>query len=92
MDEQPQICFRDGAAGRRPVLIGTRLDVWQVVETLRANRNSVPKTATYLSVAESKVRAIVRYYAQYQDEVDAFAERMHALAEQEEAAFRRDMP
>ena len=37
LDEYPLIAFRDGAAGRRPGLIGSRLDVWQLVETVRQN-------------------------------------------------------
>ena len=31
MDEHPLVYFREGAAGRRPALAGTRLDVWQGV-------------------------------------------------------------
>src|SRR4051812_1080184 len=40
-EEHPLVYFRDGAAGRRPAMLGTRLDVWQVVETLRAHDGSV---------------------------------------------------
>jgi hypothetical protein len=31
MDEHPAIYFRDGADGRRPALLGTRLDVADVI-------------------------------------------------------------
>ena len=45
MDEHPLIYFRDGANGRRPALLGTRLDVADVIETLRQNDRSVERTA-----------------------------------------------
>jgi hypothetical protein len=39
-EEHPLITFRDGAAGRRAAIAGTRLDVWQVIDTLRASSSS----------------------------------------------------
>ena len=33
MDEHPAIYVRDGDGGRRPTLLGTRLDVAEVIET-----------------------------------------------------------
>lgn len=44
-DAHPLITFRDGAAGRRPCIVGTRLDVWQVIETIRQNGNSIAEAA-----------------------------------------------
>ena len=44
-DEFPQIAFRDGALGRRATLLGTRLDVWQVLETVRNHGNSVEQAS-----------------------------------------------
>jgi hypothetical protein len=37
MDEHPAVYFRDGAGGRRPALLGTRLDVADVIGTIRQN-------------------------------------------------------
>jgi uncharacterized protein (DUF433 family) len=88
MDEHPLIRFRDGAAGRRAGLAGTRLDVWQVIETLRNSGNSVEETADYFSVPETWVRACVRYYGAYPDEVNAFAERARTTAAREEELWR----
>src|SRR5712691_7415972 len=75
MDEHPRISFRDGAPGRRAALVGTRLDVWQVIETLRNHGNSLEEAAEYLDLPVETVRAAVRYYAAHRDEVDTFAER-----------------
>ena len=88
-EEHPLIYFRDGAAGRRPAMLGTRLDVWQVVETLRAHDGSVGETAEYLDQPEVKVRDAIDYYGAYQDEVDAFAARAVEAARREEEAMRR---
>jgi uncharacterized protein (DUF433 family) len=89
-DEHPLIFFRDGIGGRRPALVGTRLDVWQVVETLRQNANSVEETAEYLGLAPEKVAACVRYYADYEPEIDEWASRARAIADREEARWRRE--
>jgi uncharacterized protein (DUF433 family) len=88
-DEHPSIYFREGAGGRRPALLGTRLDVWQVIETLRQNENSVEETADYLGIPVEKVRSALRYYADYEDEIDDWAARATAIAEREEANWRR---
>jgi uncharacterized protein (DUF433 family) len=89
IDEHPSIYFREGATGRRPALVGTRLDLWQVIETLRQNENSVEATADYLGLPAEKVRSALRYYADYQDEIDAWAEQARAIAQREEENWRR---
>jgi uncharacterized protein (DUF433 family) len=89
MDAHPQVFFRDGAAGRRPAIVGTRLDVWQAIETFRMNNKSIEETADYLEIPLGKMRAAVAYYADYKDETDDFATRMKDLAGREEETFRR---
>lgn len=88
LDEHPLIAFRDGAAGRRPGVVGLRVDVWQVVETVRQN-GSVEQAAEYLELPVEKVQAAMRYYADYTDEVDEWISRANALAEREQATWRR---
>ncbi len=89
-DEHPLVYFRDGAAGRRPAVIGTRLDVWQVIETLRAHEGSVDATATYLELPQAKVQACVRYYADFGEEIDEWIERARSIASREEERWRRE--
>lgn len=88
MDEHPEIAFREGALGRRPILAGTRLDVWQVIETVRNSDNSVQEAAEYLRLAPSRVQAAVNYYAVYREEVDEIAERERAVSDRAEATWR----
>jgi uncharacterized protein (DUF433 family) len=89
-ERHPLIYFREAATGRRPALAGTRLDVWQAIDTVRAHDGSVAEAATYLSQPEAKIRAAVRYYADYRDEVDAWAARARESAQREEEAFRSE--
>lgn len=90
-DTHPLIVFRDGAAGRRPVLVGSRLTVAQVIETLLASDgHSIEDAAEYLDVPPSHVRECVRYYADYRDEVDAWRQRSAEMAERERAAWERE--
>jgi uncharacterized protein (DUF433 family) len=90
IDDHPGIYFRDGALGRRAALTGTRLDAWQVIQTLRNHGNSIEETADYLSLPVTRVRTALRYYAVYRDEVDAIAEREKGVAERAESAWRAE--
>lgn len=83
MDDHPGIRFRDGGSGRRPALLGSRLDVAQVIETLRQNDVCVDETADYLDLTPAQVETAARYYAEYQGEVDAWIVQSRAIAERE---------
>jgi uncharacterized protein (DUF433 family) len=88
MDEHPEIAFREGALGRRALLAGTRLDVWQVIETVRNSRNSVQEAADYLGLPPARVQAAVDYYAVNREEIDEITERERAVSERAEATSR----
>ncbi len=53
--------FREGAAGRRPALLGSRLDVADVIATIGQNDNSVCEAADYLEIRVEQVEAALRY-------------------------------
>lgn len=87
----PLIRFRPGAGGRRrPALIGTRIYVPQVIETLRASDGSTEETADYLGLTPAQVQACVSYYADFRDEVDAYAEEEREFARREQDRWRRE--
>lgn len=88
-DEHPGIYFREGESGRRPALLGTRLDVARIVETLRQNENSIQETAEYLDISAAQVETAVRYYADYKDEIDEWIEQSRTIAERERERWRR---
>lgn len=79
-DDHPLIHFREGPGGRRPILLGSRLDVADVITTLRQNENSPEAAAAYLEIPLAQVEAAVAYYADYKSEVD------REIAEREEIA------
>jgi uncharacterized protein (DUF433 family) len=89
-ERHPLIVFREGASGlRRPALAGTRLYVWQVIDTLRESGNSVAQAAEYLGLPEQKVRASVDYYADFADEVDRYRAEQLEFESRERERFER---
>ncbi|MGH2445219.1 MAG: hypothetical protein ACRDGD_04190 [Candidatus Limnocylindria bacterium] len=89
MDEHPGIGFADGPAGRRAVLLGTGLDVWEVIATVREN-SSLEEAAAYLEVPEPILRRAIRYYASFAEEIDSDLVRREAIAERERRTAERE--
>lgn len=93
MEAHPDIIFRSGPAGRRPVLNGGP-DVWEVARVYRDLKGSgedrVRRTARLTSLAPAQVHAVVRYYAEFQDEVDRWVQQVDDEAERAYAAWRKE--
>jgi len=67
----PCILFSDGPSGRRAVLAGTGLDVWEVIATYKSlHRDIVRLRRAYHWLSEPQLRAALGYYAAYPDEVE----------------------
>ena len=89
-ERHPLIVFREGAAGlRRPALVGTRLYVWQVIDTVRAGGNSVADAATYLGLPEHHVQAAVNYYGDFTEEVDEYRAQEREFERRERERWER---
>ena len=73
MHEHPAICFRDGPAGRRAVLIGGP-DVIDVVSALTGGdipiKERRTRVAEMMCLRESLIDAALAYYAEYTSEID----------------------
>ena len=93
MDEHPGIVFRGGPTGRRAALSGGP-DVWEAMQTLKSGKSrgeaAVGATAKLLDLTEAQVRAAVRYYAAYPDEIDERIRRNVEDADAAEAAWKRE--
>ena len=89
----PGIVFVDGATGRRPVVAGSGLEVWEVIGTWKeVGRNYERLRAAYEWLTEPQLRAALSYYELYEGEVERQLEREARLTEarvQEELPFTK---
>lgn len=90
MDEHPGIGFADGPGGRRAVVLGSGLDVWEIVATVKQSGGLIDAAARYLELPAAAVRAAVRYYAAFPSEIDGLLARQATIAEREETAAERE--
>jgi len=93
LDRHPGIVFRDGPAGRRPVVVGGP-DVWEVISAARSaperGEKLVDALAERIGLPPDKVRVAVRYYAEYPDEIDHWIGMVDEEAERLEQALERE--
>jgi uncharacterized protein (DUF433 family) len=77
----PGIAFRGSDWNRRPWVIGTALDVWEIVAASRPYRTP-GEMAAATGLTEPQIRLALAYYAQFPDEIDtAIAERERPIGE-----------
>jgi uncharacterized protein (DUF433 family) len=69
-EDHPLVRFVDGPSGRRAALVGSGLDVWEVIATVRENDNDFEGAAAFLVLTPGLVQAAVAYYGSYQEEID----------------------
>jgi uncharacterized protein (DUF433 family) len=87
MDEHPLIRFADGPSGRRARIVGTGLDVWEVIAVVRDNDGDVAEAARYLEIPFGLVQAAVAYYGAYSAEIDEWIELNAQETAEAHAAF-----
>jgi uncharacterized protein (DUF433 family) len=76
MRRVPGIAFVDGASGRRAVIAGTGLDVWEIIATWKAgNEDFHDLKNNYPWLTEEQVRIALGYYQLYPQEIEARLER-----------------
>lgn len=72
MRRVPGVAFADGPAGRRAVVAGTGLDIWEVVASWKASAEDFRKLRrNYPWLSEAQLRAALAYYEVYPEEIDA---------------------
>ncbi len=77
----PGIAFRGSDWNRRAWVIGTALDVWEIVAASRSY-DTAREMAAAADVAEPQIRLALAYYGEFGDEIDAMiAENERPLAE-----------
>jgi uncharacterized protein (DUF433 family) len=65
----PGIAFRGADWDRRPWVIGTAFDVWQIVDAYQG-LGSVERIADEGNLTERQIRLALAYYERFQDEID----------------------
>jgi len=76
MRRAPGIVFADGPAGRRAVIAGTGVDVWEVVAVWQETGEDPEELqANFDWLTEPQLRAAISYYLQFPADIDARLER-----------------
>ena len=72
MDKHPAIAFRTSPQGRRSAVLAARpgVQVIDIIGTFKAEQQDLAATARYFHVSDDDVNAVLRYYADYKDEID----------------------
>ena len=87
MRRAPGVVFVDGPVGRRPVIAGTGLDVWEVIAAWQeVGRDYRRLRAAYDWLTEPQLRAALSYYESYPREIDDRLERERELTPEEAQA------
>src|SRR5690606_31897403 len=83
MQAHPGIIFRPGPAGRRPGL-RNGADVWEVIRAFpegKMNEEGIPHVMKMMALDDRQVRAALRYYMEFQEEIDDWIRRVDEEAE-----------
>ena len=68
----PGIGYLDGARGRQPVLVGTELEVWRLVDASRRGAEALEAIRVrYPWLSNAQVDTALDFYRQYPREFDA---------------------
>jgi len=71
----PGIAFRGEHYDRRAWVIGTGLDVWQVIEAHKDFDEDLDRMVRETDLEPAQIRTAVAYYARFPDEIDEFLAR-----------------
>ena len=86
----PGIVFADGPSGRRAVIAGTGLDVWEVVAVWQdCGRDYSELKQNFNWLNDSQLRAALSYYTLYPAEIDGRLEREHRWTQER---VKRELP
>jgi len=71
MHRCPGIIFAEGVSGRRARIVGTGIDVWEVIANYKSFGEDLERLNTiYHWLTELQLRAALAYYNAYPEEVD----------------------
>ncbi len=82
----PGLAFRGVDWDRRAWVVGTSLDVWQIIDAFR-DFGSVERMVSETDVSERSLHLSLTYYARFPDEIDDMIERNRIPIDQLEDLF-----
>jgi len=83
----PGIIFVNGPTGRRPVIAGTGLEVWEVIQTYKECGEDFEKLKeAYDWLTPQQLRSALAYWQLYPEEIEEEIRRQEALSEEEARA------
>lgn len=68
----PGIAFREEDPNRRAWVVGTALDVWEIIQALEDFGWSVARMAAESDLDEHQIELAAAYYKEYPEEIDQF--------------------
>lgn len=90
MRRAPGILFTSGPGGRRAVVAGTGLDVWEVIATWRqTGEDFAALQESYPWLTEAQLRAALGYHRLYPEEIE---QRLRREEEWTPERVRRELP
>ena len=90
MRRAPGVLFITGPAGRRAVVAGTGLDVWEVIATWRqTGEDFAALQESYPWLTEAQLRAALGYHRLYPEEIE---QRLRREEEWTPERVRRELP
>jgi uncharacterized protein (DUF433 family) len=66
----PRIVRRPGVSGGEPIIVGTRIPVWEIVERVRAGQSPEDIAEGLPPLTPALVHAALSYYFDHRDEID----------------------
>lgn len=83
----PGILFLDGPTGRRPVITGTGLEVWEIVQTYRECGEDFEKLGqAYDWLTRQQLRGALAYWRLYPEEIEEEIHRQETFSAEEAQA------
>ena len=87
MQQHPRIGFMNGVTGRRAYLLGTGVDIWELIDVVKACGGDVAAAMDFTGRSQSDMDAALAYYGAYPDEIDARVEANRIAGERGKAEY-----
>lgn len=84
----PGVGFVEGPSGRRAHLVGTGLDVWEIIDLLREFGSPAALRERFPHLSPRAIQVAIAYAREYPEEIDAFL-RLNAS---DEDRLRQELP